>query len=326
MRVLVTGGAGYIGSHTCKALAQAGYQPVVYDSMIHGHEWAVQWGPLERGDILDCDRLEAVLRAWRPHAVMHFAAFINVGESVINPAKYYQNNVMGAFSLLDAIRSSGVKKIVFSSTAAVYGTPQAARLNEDHPLEPINPYGQSKLMIERALEDYCRAYGLAAIALRYFNAAGADPESQLGEEHEPETHLIPLVLQVAAGRRDRIRINGADYDTPDGACIRDYIHVSDIAQAHVLALRRLENLEGFTAVNLGAGRGFSVREIIAAARRVTGRPIPEETGPRRDGDPAVLVADAGRAARLLGWRPRMSGLDDIIGTAWRWMMSRASVV
>lgn len=324
MRVLVTGGAGYIGSHACKALAGAGRVPITYDNLISGHEWAVKWGPLEKGDILDGLRLESVLREWRPEAVMHFAACIDVNESVADPAKYYRNNLAGALSLLNAMLACGIRQFIFSSTAAVYGMPDTALIGENHRKEPINPYGQSKLMIERVLEDYTRSYGLSATALRYFNAAGADPDGELGEEHDPETHLIPLVLQAAAGRRRCITVFGDDYDTPDGTCIRDYVHVSDLADAHVIALHALPQEARFSAYNLGTGRGYSVREVISTASEVTQVRIPQKIGERRPGDASVLVADANRARRELGWQPQLSDLESLVGSAWRWMSANSA--
>jgi len=320
-RVLVTGGAGYIGAHACKALAAAGYVPVVYDNLSRGRARAVKWGPLEEGDIQDGPRLADVLRRHAPVAVMHFAALTYVAESVEDPGLYYRNNVTGALALLDAMRAEGVARLVFSSSCATYGIPEKTPIAEDAPQNPISPYGQTKLIIELALRDYAPAYGLAAAALRYFNAAGADPDGEIGEDHDPETHLIPLVLE-AAKKGGAITVNGDDYPTPDGACVRDYIHVTDLAEAHVLALRALERGGGFRALNLGVGHGVSVMEIIEAARRRTGRPIEVRVGPRRPGDPPVLTADPGRAAAELGWRPQLSDVDTLIDTAWRWLQAR----
>lgn len=316
--ILVTGGAGYIGSHTCKALARAGYVPITYDNLGRGHEWAVKWGPLERGDLLDRDRLAETISKHKPVAVIHFAALAYVGESVEDPAKYYLNNVAGTLNLLDEMRNTGIKALVFSSTCATYGIPSTTPITEQAPQNPINPYGASKLMIERLLADYEVAYGLRSVALRYFNAAGADLAEELGEAHEPETHLIPLVLDAALGRRAEVTVFGNDYDTPDGTCVRDYVHVADLADAHVLAMQALQGNRGQRAYNLGTGRGYSVNEVIAAARKVSGRDIPVRVGPRRPGDPAFLVADASLAQRDLGWAPRYSGISEIVKTAWAW--------
>lgn len=316
--VLVTGGAGYIGSHACKALAAAGYVPVTFDNLVYGHRWAVRWGPFVHGDVLDRAALDAAMRAWQPVAVMHFAAYIDVGESVRDPGRYYTNNVGGALCVLRSMAAHDISAFVFSSTAAVYGTPRTKCLAESHTLHPINPYGASKLMVERMLQDFDAAHGLRSVSLRYFNAAGADPEGETGESHDPETHLIPLVLDAAAGIRPHITVYGDDHPTPDGTCIRDYIHVSDLAQAHVLALRALEAGAATTAYNLGNGRGFSVREVIDAARRVTGRDIPVVIGPRRAGDPPELVGDATRARSELGWVPQHADLHEIVRTAWAW--------
>ncbi|MDS4068180.1 MAG: UDP-glucose 4-epimerase GalE [Candidatus Competibacter sp.] len=316
--ILVTGGAGYIGSHACKALARAGYLPVVYDNLVYGHEWAVKWGPLERGDLLDGTRLAEVIARYRPAAVIHFAAYAYVGESVSDPAKYYGNNVGGTLSLLAALRAGGVERLVFSSTCATYGVPERLPIDESHPQRPVNPYGHSKWMIEQVLRDYAQAYELRSIVLRYFNAAGSDPDGEIGEDHTPETHLIPLVLRAARDPNAPVSIHGTDYPTPDGTCIRDYIHVTDLADAHLRALAALEKGAETAAYNLGTGRGHSVREIVAAARRVTGREIAVVEGPRRPGDPPELVADATRAGIELGWIPGFTEIDDIIETAWRW--------
>lgn len=316
--VLVTGGAGYIGSHVCKRLAADGWMPVVYDNLSTGHRWAVKWGPLEEGDVTDRDRLDAVIAGHRPEAVMHFAALSLVGESVENPGRYYHNNVAGSLALLEAMRNAGIKPIVFSSTCAVYGEPQTDVLDEDHPCLPVNPYGATKLAIERMLADFDRAHGIRYAALRYFNAAGADPETEIGEAHEPETHLVPIVLQAASGRRREIMVYGNDYDTPDGTCIRDYIDVGDLADAHVRALERLLADEPAFTLNLGTGRGHSVLEVIRAAREVTGTEIPVQIGPRRSGDPACLVASGSRAGDILGWTPQVASIQDMIRTAWRW--------
>lgn len=316
--ILVTGGAGYIGSHACKALAQAGYIPIAFDNLVYGHRWAVQWGALEEGDILDRSRLDEVLEKYKPAAVMHFAAYAYVGESVQNPGKYYRNNVAGTINLLEALRDHNIGQLIFSSTCATYGVPQRNPIPEDHPQHPINPYGTSKLMIEQVLRDFGVAHGLRSISLRYFNAAGADPDTEIGEDHDPETHIIPLVLDAAAGTRPHITVFGEDYDTPDGTCVRDYIHVTDLADAHVLALKSLEKGAASTAYNLGNGQGFSVNQVIDTACRVTGRDIPVKTGLRRAGDPPQLVGDAARAIETLGWKPRFAALEDIVATAWKW--------
>lgn len=318
--VLVTGGAGFVGSHVCKALATAGYLPVTYDNLSQGHRWAVRWGPLEVGDIEDHNRLQQVMERYRPFAVMHFAALIAAGESVADPTRYYKNNVARLLILLDAMRRKKIDRIVFSSTAAVYGTPERTPIDEKHPLAPINPYGMSKLMGERILRDCAAAHGLRSIALRYFNAAGADPDGEIGESHEPETHLIPIVLEAAAGARSHVAVFGTDYPTIDGTCVRDYVHVTDLASAHVSALTRLEGASGPEAFNLGNGNGFTVREVVAAAERVSGAKIKVKLEPRRAGDPPILVADASHARTELGWQPAYSALDTQIGDAWRWTL------
>jgi UDP-arabinose 4-epimerase len=316
--ILVTGGAGYIGSHVCKALSEAGYLPVTYDNLCAGHPWAVRWGPLEGGDLVDAGRLDEVMRKYKPAAVIHLAGLIVVSESVTDPAQYYLNNVSGSIDLLDAMRRNGIERIVFSSSAAVYGEPEVTPMPESHPQYPLNPYGTSKLMIERVLQDYARAYNLHSASLRYFNAAGADAGGEIGEAHPVETHLIPLVLEVAAGKRHYAAIYGDSYPTRDGTCIRDYIHVSDLAQAHVLALRYLDSSVGAHAFNLGNGTGATVREVIDVARRITGHAIPARIEPPRPGDPAVLLADPGRARQLLGWQPIRSGLEQMVSSAWAW--------
>jgi UDP-glucose-4-epimerase GalE len=323
--VLVTGGAGYIGSHACKALHRAGLRPIVYDDLSRGHVEAVKWGPLERGDVMDRQRLKDVMLQHRPAAVLHFAGLAYIGESVIVPASYYSANALGTLSLLEAMRASGVDTLVFSSTCAVYGRPDRLPLREDHPANPINPYGVSKLMAERMIEDCARAYGFKAAVLRYFNAAGADPQSETGEAHEPETHLIPLVLETAAGRLPHVVINGHDYDTRDGTCVRDFVHVSDLAEAHVLALKRLLQGGDSDTFNLGNGKGYSVREVIDMAEHVTDRIIPAVVAPRRSGDPAVLIADATRAMRELDWRTERSSLALQIADAWRWHCKQAAL-
>ena len=322
MAVLVTGGAGYIGSHTVKLLLQCGYWPVVYDNLIYGHREALLKGDFVHGDLHDTARLVHVLRQYYITDVIHFAAFAYVGESVQDPLKYYANNVAGTLALLQAMRAVGVQHIIFSSTCAVYGIPQHPVLTEEHPLCPINPYGESKLFVERMLQASAAAYGLRWISLRYFNAAGADPEGELGESHDPETHLIPLVLSVASGRRSDVAIFGTDYDTTDGTCIRDYIHVSDLAEAHIRALQALDTNKAQTAYNLGTGTGYSVRQVIETATHVTGRPIATQAAPRRPGDPPYLVAVADKIRSALSWQPRYTDLSTIIATAWRWECQR----
>jgi UDP-arabinose 4-epimerase len=318
MNILVTGGAGYIGGHACKALAEAGYTPISYDNLVYGHRWAVKWGPLEEGDISDRARLTEVIARYQPTAVMHFAAYAYVGESVQDPGKYYRNNVTGTLTLLEAMRDHGIDKFIFSSTCATYGISEAVPIREDHPHGPVNPYGASKLMIERILRDFDAAHGMRSISLRYFNAAGADPDGEIGEAHDPETHLIPLVLDAAAGKRPSITVFGDDYDTPDGTCIRDYIHVADLADAHVLALKALEDGAKTTAYNLGNGLGFSVKEVIETVERVVGKKVPVQIGERRAGDPARLVGDSQLIRSTLGWSPRYAALHLIIASAWSW--------
>jgi UDP-arabinose 4-epimerase len=316
--ILVTGGAGYIGSHACKALARAGYLPVAYDDLSRGHRAAVRWGPLVEGDIADRPRLCAALAEHRVAAVMHFAAYAYVGESVGNPALYYRNNLSGSLSLLEAMRETRVGEIVFSSTCAIYGTPDAVPIRETAPQNPVNPYGETKRAIERALHWYGQAYAIRSASLRYFNAAGADGEGEIGEDHEPETHLIPLVLGAALGRRPAIEVFGTDYPTPDGTAIRDYIHVDDLADAHLRALERLRSGGASIALNLGSGEGHSVREVIAAAVAVSGRKIAVRDAPRRPGDPPALVDDPSLTAQTLGWRASRSSLEAIIRTAFAW--------
>ena len=314
--ILVTGGAGYIGSHMVKYLRRHGFAAVVADDLSSGHREAVLGAPLHVGDIGDAGFVDALLGEVKPAAVMHFASFIQVGESVTDPAKYYRNNVTATQTLLDGMRAHGVNKFIFSSTAAIFGDPQYVPIDEAHPKAPINPYGRSKWFVEQMLEDYDRAYGLKAVCLRYFNAAGADPEGELGESHEPETHLIPLILQVASGRRPHITVFGEDYATADGTCIRDYIHVEDLAEAHLLALRQLLAGAGSARYNLGNGSGYSVREVIETVRKISGQPVTVVMGERRAGDPPALVADARAAREALGWQPRYADLDTIVGHAW----------
>ncbi|OYQ39294.1 UDP-glucose 4-epimerase GalE [Rhodoferax sp. TH121] len=318
LKVLVVGGAGYIGSHMVKRLGQLGCTVTTLDNLSAGHRDAVLCGELVQGDIADRPLLDALFARGQFDAVMHFASFIQVGESVKEPAKYYDNNVTNTLILLDAMRAAGVQRFIFSSTAATFGEPQYVPIDEAHPQQPINPYGRTKFMVEQVLRDYEVAYGLQSVVLRYFNAAGADPEGQLGERHEPETHLIPLVLQAASGRRSHINVFGRDYDTPDGTCIRDYIHIQDLCEAHWLAIQSLLAGKGSQAYNLGNGSGFSVQEVIDTARAITGQPILVVDGPRRAGDPARLVADATQARERLGWQPQYADLATIVRHAWHW--------
>lgn len=322
-KVLVVGGAGYVGSHMVKALLEAGMEPVTFDNLSSGHRDAVLGGNFVEGDLADRAALAALFAAHRFSAAMLFAGSIQVGESVINPALYYRNNVANAVNLLDAAVAAGVRRLVFSSTAAVYGEPQRVPIDEAHPLQPVNPYGRSKLMVEQILADYDRAYGLKSACLRYFNAAGADPQGRLGERHDPETHLIPLAIDAVLGKRPGLAVFGDDYDTPDGTCIRDYVHVDDLCRAHLLALAALRRDGQSLALNLGIGRGYSVREVIDAVGRVAGRAVPVRIEARRAGDPARLVADGTRARELLGWQPAYAELHAIVEHAWRWANGRA---
>ena len=317
-RVLVTGGAGYIGSHACKALEAAGLLPVTYDNMSRGHRELVRFGPLEEGDIRDAKRLADVFARHKPIAVMHFAALAYVGESVAEPLLYYDNNFAGALNLIEVTRNAGIDHFIFSSTCATYGTPERQPISEVTPQEPINAYGRSKLMTEFALRDMGAARGLRSVILRYFNAGGADPSGEIGERHAPEPHLIPRVLAAAAGEIDAIDVFGTDYPTPDGTAVRDYIHVCDLASAHVAALRYLQAGGATTALNLGTGRGHSVREVIDAAKRATGREITVRYGDRRAGDPPALIADASLAKTTLGFEPVWRDMEKIISSAWKW--------
>ena len=321
-KLLVAGGAGYVGSHTCKALAESGFEPVVYDNLSTGHQSFVRWGPLVEGDLLDKETLAHAFVEHSPAVALHFAACAYVGESFEDPAKYYINNVIGALHLVEAARSAGNVPLVFSSTCAVYGEPAQSPITEDTNLVPVSPYGRTKLAIEHALSDYHSAYGLRSVRLRYFNACGCDPDGEVGESHDPETHLIPRAILAAMGRSGELTIFGGDYPTPDGTAIRDYVHVSDLASAHVAAVRRLlGGTEGF-AVNLGTGRGFSVREIVDAVQRVTGLAVPYRIAARRRGDPAVLVADGSHAERLLGFSTAHSDIEAIVRTAHAWLARR----
>jgi UDP-glucose 4-epimerase len=317
MRILVTGGAGYIGSHCVRRLLEAGHEPWVYDNLSRGHAAAVPSGRLIVGDLFDQQKLAKVLQDGQIDAVMHFAALALVGESAQQPHLYYGNNVAGSYSLLEAMRRTGVSRIVFSSTTATYGAPAQMPIAESTPQHPINPYGFTKLAIERMLDDYASAYGIAAVVLRYFNAAGAALDGSIGEDHSPESHLIPIVLQVALGQRERLTIFGDDYSTSDGTCIRDYVHVVDLSDAHLAALGHLHPGK-VLKLNLGTGRGYSVKEVVEVCRRVTGHPIPTSVGPRRAGDPPALVADARLAREVLDWAPQFPELESIVETAWNW--------
>lgn len=320
--ILVTGGAGYIGSHTCKWLAGLGYEPVTFDNLVYGHRHAVKWGPLEIGDLSDSGRLQEVIATYEPSAVVHFAAYSYVGESVTNPAKYYRNNVAGTLNLLEAMRKTGIENLVFSSTCATYGMPETMPIRETTPQQPINPYGRSKLMIETMLSDYDLAHNIRSVSLRYFNACGADRDGEIGEEHEPETHLIPRVLMALTGEIDDFSVFGTDYETPDGTCIRDYIHVDDLARGHALALEYLFEGGKTDQFNLGTGEGYSVKQIIDAVERVTERKVPLKFGPRRPGDPPELSANTDKIRNVLGFETQFSDLDTIVDTAWRFHLSR----
>jgi len=319
--VLVTGGAGYIGSHACKALARAGHVPVTFDNLSTGWADAVKFGPFEAGDLNDRPRLDEVMAAHRPDAVMHFAAFSDVGEATRDPGKYWRNNVAGSLNLIEAMLGAGCRRMVFSSTCAVYGDADGVTLDETQPTAPLNAYGASKLAIEAMLKDFSASDGLEAVVFRYFNVAGADPEGEVGEHHRPETHLVPLMLDAVAGQRPALTIYGTDYDTPDGTCIRDYVHVADLVDAHVLGLARLFDGKGGGLYNLGTGHGFSVREVVAQSGAVTNRDVPVTEGARRAGDAVKLVSGSRRAEEDLGWRPVRSSMRDMIADAWRWHQS-----
>ncbi len=319
--ILVIGGAGYIGSHMVKILKDGGYSPIVYDNLSKGHRAAVRGVKFIKGDLGDSKKLCKVFKENNIDAVMHFAAFIEVGESVSEPAKYYQNNVVKVINLLDAMVNCGIKYFVFSSTAATFGEPVMPAISEAHPQNPINPYGRTKLMVENILKDYDKAYGLKSSVLRYFNAAGADDGGKIGESHSPESHLLPIILQAANGKRESIKVFGADYPTKDGTCVRDFVHVNDLARAHVLALEKMFKTEESDNFNLGSGSGFSVKEVIETAKKITGKEIKTDYGPRRAGDPAVLVADSKKARAVLGWQTSYN-LDRIISTAWKWELKK----
>jgi UDP-arabinose 4-epimerase len=316
--VLVTGGAGFVGSHACKALARAGYTPICFDNLERGHRWAVRWGPLQPGDLRNEADLRRAFEGWRPSAVLHFAAYAYVGESNIDPLSYYENNVGGTAKLLQACRDFGCMNFIFSSSCATYGIPARLPLRENDPQDPVSPYGRTKLIVERMLMDAEVAHGMKHVTLRYFNAAGADPDGELGESHEPETHLVPLVLLAAAGRRPAIPIFGNDYPTRDGTCIRDHVHVGDLARAHVAAVEWLAQDKPSRAFNLGNGRGFSVAEVVRAAQDITGRAIATEMLPRRPGDPPTLISDSSLARDLLNWQPDYPDLEIQIEHAWKW--------
>ncbi len=322
MRVLITGGAGYIGSHTAKLLPRAGHKPVTFDNLSTGHRSAVRWGPLVEGDLDDGDLLRDAIRRHRIEAVIHFAASAYDGESMSDPRKYFRNNFVNTLQLLDAMVDTGVERIVYSSSCATYGVPDDVPITEASPQRPINPYGESKLFAERALRWYGTAYDLRWVTLRYFNAAGADPEGELGENHDPETHLIPLVMQAALGRRRHIDILGTDYPTPDGTAIRDYVHITDLADAHLRALSYLMNGGESAALNLSTGQGHSIHDVISEVERVSSFGVPVALAPRRAGDPPVLVGDPRRAKEVLGWEPRHSSLESIVATAWDWQVAR----
>jgi UDP-glucose 4-epimerase len=318
MSILVVGGAGYIGSHMVKQLSTAGTHVVTLDNLSCGYRDAVKYGEFVEGDLGDLAVLDHVFSNYSIDAVMHFAAYIEVGESVREPAKYYRNNVLNTMILLDAMVQYGIGNFIFSSTAAIFGEPDYTPIDEKHDKQPINPYGRTKLMVENILQDYDTAYGLKSTCLRYFNAAGADPEGELGERHDPETHLIPLILQAASGRRQDIKVFGDDYPTDDGTCVRDYIHILDLCEAHRLALKRMQQTGCSASYNLGNGKGYSVQQVIDATRKVTTRDFKVSHAERRPGDPAVLVADSTLATKELGWQPQYPDLDSIIGSAWRW--------
>ena len=316
--VLVAGGAGYIGSHVCQLLDRQGFQPIVLDNLSSGQSSFVQWGPLVQADISDSNAIHQIIEDYQPVAAMHFAAFINVGESVADPAKYYHNNTVQTIQFFDLLRHAGVTNVVFSSTAAVYGEPVTDVITETHPIGPINAYGKSKWAVEQVLSDFDQAYDFRSVVFRYFNAAGADPEGRVGEAHDPETHLIPLILAAANGDRSSIKVFGSDYDTPDGTCIRDYIHVHDLALAHVLALRHLLNGGASKTYNLGNGSGYSVKDVIDVVKQVTEKSFSVEMVERRPGDPARLVSSADLVRQELGWDPEYPDLDDIVRHAWKW--------
>ena len=316
--ILVTGGAGYVGSHVCKSLASEGFNPVAVDSLSSGHESAVKWGPLREVDLTDEALVRAVIEHFRPAGVMHLADLCDVGESVVDPARYYHNNLVGSLNLLKGMLDQGIRSIIFSSSCAIYGVPGTLPIPETQATVPITPYGVSKLVVEHMLRDFSRAYGIGYVCLRYFNAAGADPDGEIGESHQPETHVIPLAIEAALGERSHFEIFGTDYPTPDGTAVRDFVHVSDLAAAHVSALRYLSGGGRSATLNLGTGRGHSVKQIVAAVERLSGRGVPAKEGSRRAGDASVLVADASQAFKVLGWTPKYITLDDIVSSALNW--------
>ncbi len=322
MAILVCGGAGYIGSHINKELHKEGYETVVFDNLIYGHREAVKWGSFIEGDLKNTEDIEECFKRFKIDAVFHFAAYAYVGESVTDPEKYYYNNVANTLNLLKVMRKYACNKIIFSSTCATYGEPERVPITEDMPQNPINPYGATKLMMERIFKDYHRAYGLEYAVLRYFNAAGCDPDGEIGESHDPETHIIPLVLDAAGGQRPDIKVFGTDYDTKDGSCIRDYIHVTDLASAHLLALHHLEDGKESDFFNLGNAKGTSVLEVIDSVKRVTGKDFKVTLSERRPGDPAVLVGSSEKAAKILNWKPRFADIDTIVEHAWKWHENR----
>lgn len=323
-RLFITGGAGYVGSMTCKYLSQLGYDIIVLDNLAKGHRAFLKWGTFEEADITHQDHLRTLMQKWQPQAVLHFAAWTDVAESVCLPSKYYQNNVFGTLNLLNVMKENGVMALIFSSTCSTYGLPQRIPMEEGDPQNPINPYGETKLIIERMLKFYEKAHGIQSVSLRYFNAAGADPEGEVGEAHQPETHLIPLILEVALGVRPHITIFGNDYPTQDGTCIRDYIHVSDLAQAHIQALEYLLQGGKSIALNLGSDRGYSVRQVIDIARKITQRPINEKIGSKRAGDVPVLYSNSQKAREILSWRPQYEEIEVVMSHAWAWHQKQLS--
>ncbi len=325
-KILVTGGAGYVGSHACKALKQAGYEPITFDNLKRGHKEFVKFGPLIHGDLLNRNQIKAAFEAHQIESVMHFAALAQVGESVQEPERYYENNVLGTLNLLHSMREKKINRFIFSSTCATYGIPTTVPIPDSHPQNPISPYGETKLLVEKMLRDFHTAYGLRSVSLRYFNAAGADPDAEIGECHQPETHLIPILLDVAIEKRKSFKIFGQDYNTKDGTCIRDYIHVCDLADAHLKSLQWLESQNACEGLNLSTNQGYSVKEVRASAERITNRRIPFEISERRPGDPDSLVGLSNRAQDLLKWKPKSSSIDQIIESAWKWHQKKDSIV